>query len=64
VKVGVFYGLPDGSPATGDLAVDCASGGAVTGSILIPLELAAALGERTVESLDGRVLGEVAVSSD
>lgn len=36
VQIGVFYGLPNGVAGSGDVAVDCAPGGAVTGSVLIP----------------------------
>ncbi len=64
VQIGVYYGLPDGVAGTGDPTVDCAAGASVTGSILIPLELSADLGERTVQTLDGTAIGEVRVPSE
>ncbi|MEQ1737550.1 MAG: hypothetical protein ABL886_14245 [Rhodoglobus sp.] len=64
VQIGVFYGLPDGVAGSGDLAVDCAPGGAVTGSVLIPLRLGAPVGERSVQTLEGAAIGAVAVPRD
>lgn len=60
VQVAVYYGLPD--PADGsvpDNVVGCPTESGVTGSVLIPLALAAELGDRTVESLDGTPIREV-----
>lgn len=62
VQVGVFYGLPiarDGS--TLDSTEACSADATLTGSVLIPLQLIAPLGEREVQSLDGTALDEVPV---
>lgn len=70
VRVGIFYGRPDpgsglGVPATAagppDNATECPPDAPVTSSVLVPLDLAAPLGGRTVESLDGMDVQRVAV---
>lgn len=62
VRVGVFYGLPraaDGSEP--DSLVGCPADATLTGSVLIPLDLGVALGERALLGLDGSPLSEVPV---
>lgn len=54
VQVGVFYGLPDtadGTPA--DSLTSCTADAAVTGSLLVPLQLSGPVGDRTVIDLTG-----------
>ena len=62
VQIGVFFGLPnptDGSVP--DHLEACADGQSLTGSLLIPVQLAAEVGDREVQSLDGTPLNEVPV---
>ncbi len=62
VRVGVFYGLPraaDGSEP--DSLAGCPADATLTGSVLIPIDLGAALGERALLGLDGSPLSEVPV---
>lgn len=62
VKVGVYYGLPDAAADVPvDNAVSCPADAPVTSSVLIPLQLAAPLGERTVETLTDTPVREVKV---
>ena len=64
VKFAVYYGLPD---AAADVPVDntvsCPTDASVTGSVLIPLRLAAPIGDRTVETLAEDPIREVTVPS-
>jgi len=60
VKIALYYGLPDsadGSPV--DSVKGCQTDSLVTVSILIPIDLTSAVGDRTVESLDGTELRSV-----
>ena len=62
VQVGVFYGLPDsadGSPV--DHLAGCPTGSTLTASLLIPISLAAPLGDRKVQALDGSDIESVPV---
>jgi hypothetical protein len=62
VKIGLYYGLPDsadGSPV--DNTKGCPINSPVTASLLIPIDLTAPVGDRTVESLDGTELPSVRV---
>ncbi|MDO7881268.1 hypothetical protein [Antiquaquibacter soli] len=62
VRVGVYYGLPTADDGTErDSVAGCPVDSTVTGSILIPLQLAAPLGERPVVALDGTPISEVPV---
>ena len=64
VQFAVYYGLPD---AAADVPVDnkvsCPTDASVTGSVLIPLRLAAPIGDRTVETLAEVPIREVTVPS-
>lgn len=63
VQIGIYYGLPDpveGAPAP-DNAIGCPHDSPVTGSVLIPIGLAAPVGERDVVALDGTELHEVSL---
>lgn len=64
VQFAVYYGLPD---AAADVPVDntvsCPTDASVTGSVLIPLRLAAPIGDRTVETLAEDPIREVTVPS-
>jgi hypothetical protein len=60
IKIGLYYGLPnsaDGSPV--DSTKGCQKDSSVTASLLIPIDLASPVGDRTVESLDGTELPAV-----
>jgi hypothetical protein len=60
ITIGLYYGLPnsaDGSPV--DNTKGCATDSSVTASLLIPIDLASAVGDRTVQSLDGTELPAV-----
>ncbi len=60
IRIGIFYGLPtseDGVEA--DSVEGCSLASSVTGSVLIPLQLAEPVGDRAVLSLDGSPLAEV-----
>ena len=61
ITVAVYYGLPDpADPATPvDNAVSCPADSPVTASALLPIELAADVGERPVLTLAGDELVEV-----
>lgn len=62
VRVGVFYGRPpadDGAEA--DSVAGCPADSAVTGSLLIPIQLGGPLGDRPVVALDGTPISEVPV---
>jgi L-aminopeptidase/D-esterase-like protein len=67
VQVGVYYGLPDplpgpdGSVTPVDSVAGCPADAAVTGSVLVPLQLSAPVGDREVQSLDGTPIGRVQV---
>ena len=57
IQVGVFYGVPDGSTLVTE--TDCAADATLTGSALIPLQLAAPVGDRLVVGLDGEEIEEI-----
>jgi hypothetical protein len=60
IKIGVYYGLPDSAAVSlADNEAGCEPGSLVTASLLIPIELASAVGDRTVESLEGAALPAV-----
>lgn len=60
VQIGIFYGLPDSSDGSGvDHAAGCPLDSTLTGSVLIPIPLAAPVGSREVQALDGTPLTEV-----
>jgi hypothetical protein len=70
VTIAVYYGLPDGEPVRDeegnempapapDHVAGCSADDPVTGSLLIPVDLAAPVGDRTVLTLDGDELREV-----
>lgn len=60
VQIAVYYGLPVAVDGTApDSVAGCAPDAAVTGSVLIPLVLAAPLGDREVQGLDGAPLEQV-----
>lgn len=60
VQIAVYYGLPVAADGTApDSVAGCAPDAALTGSVLIPLVLAAPLGEREVQGLDGAPLESV-----
>ncbi|MGX5682545.1 hypothetical protein [Schumannella luteola] len=62
VRVGVFYGLPPADDGTEkDNFAGCPVDSTVTGSLLIPLQLAAPLGDRPVVALDGTPISEVPI---
>jgi hypothetical protein len=63
VQIGIFSGV--GSPVGGPPADHsfCAGGSTVGPSLLIPINLASALGDREVQTLDGTALREVPVVS-
>ncbi|MFM9878701.1 MAG: fumarate hydratase [Rhodoglobus sp.] len=65
VTIAVYYGLPDDpSGAVIDNTVSCPADAPVTGSLLIPLDLAAPLGHRIVQSLAEAPIREVKVPSE
>lgn len=60
VQIAVYYGLPDsasGNPP--DHVAGCPLEGVVTSSVLIPIELAAPIGDRVVQNLAGDPVPEV-----
>lgn len=60
VRIGVYYGLPANDDGTEpDSIAGCPVDSAVTGSVLIPLQLAEPLGERPVLALDGTPISEI-----
>lgn len=60
VQIGLFYGLPDSADgAAVDHLAGCAADAPITESVLLPIELAAPLGERAVQSLDGTAIESV-----
>lgn len=60
IQVGVYYGAPDAPDGTPvDHAIACPLDSHVTGSVLIPLELLDAVGDRTVVTLTGDAIREV-----
>ncbi|MGV8895408.1 MAG: fumarate hydratase [Rhodoglobus sp.] len=62
IKIAVYYGRPDslsGNPP--DHVAGCASEGAVTSSVLIPIELAGPIGDRMVQNLAGDPVPEVGI---
>lgn len=62
VQVAVYYGLPTGPDgAEGDSIAGCPADAAVTGSVLIPLQLAAPLDGRPVLTLTGEEIPEVPI---
>ena len=67
VQVGVYYGLPDplpgadGSVPSVDSVAGCPADAAVTGSVLVPLQLSAPVGDREVQSLDGTPIDRIQV---
>lgn len=58
VTVAVFYGVPNPTEGTADHLASC-SDLTLTSSVLVPLELAAPLGERTVITLEGDEVDEI-----
>lgn len=65
VRVGVFYGLPPGDDGVErDSIAGCPAESTVTGSVLIPLQLASPLGDRPVLALDGAPISEVPIIED
>lgn len=62
IRVGVFYGLPQGPEgAEGDSVSGCPQNAAVTGSVLIPLQLGAPLDGRPILNLAGEPIEEVGI---
>ena len=62
IRVGVFYGLPQGPEgAEGDSVAGCPTNAAVTGSVLIPLQLGSPLDGRPVLNLAGEPITEVGI---
>lgn len=61
VQVAVYVGLPDPEEGTVDHVAGCPLDAAVTESLLIPLELAAPVGEREVVTLEGETIDRVRV---
>lgn len=66
VQIAVYYGLPDpepladGTPApTPDSVAACPADDPNTGSLLIPITLAAVLGDRTVETVTGEAIRKI-----
>jgi hypothetical protein len=62
IQIAIYYGLRD--PLTGaapDHLAGCALEGAVTSSVLIPIELSGPVGERVVQNLAGETVSEVAI---
>lgn len=70
VQIAIYYGLPDPKAGSGDddtappapdHIAGCRADDPVTGSVLIPITLAAELGDRTVQALDGSEIRRVDV---
>lgn len=62
VQIAVYYGLPTGPDgAEGDSVAGCPIDASVTGSVLIPLQLAAPLDGRPVLTLTGEEIPEVGI---
>ena len=69
VQIAIYYGLPDPAPSKDpavptpvpDHVKGCRLDDSVTGSVLIPITLAAELGDRTVETLNGDAITKVDV---
>ena len=61
VKIGVYYGVPDPAADTPapDNTVACATDGAVTSSVLIPVDLQSPLGDRILINPDGTPITDV-----
>ena len=65
VQIGIYYGLPDSADgAPRDHLAGCPADGPLTASVLIPIVLAAPLGDRDVQLLDGSSLSHVPVVTD
>lgn len=64
VKIGLYYGLPDSADGSAvDNTKGCPTDSTVTASLLIPIDLASPIGDRTVETLDGTEIESVRVIS-
>ncbi len=62
VQIAIYYGLPnDAAGAPVDHVLGCPVDATLTASLLIPLELRAPVGDRTVQALDGAELSRVFV---
>ena len=62
IRIGVFYGLPQGPEgAEGDSIAGCPTNAAVTGSVLIPLQLSAPLEGRPILNLAGEPITQVGI---
>lgn len=62
IQIAIYYGLPDSkAKSQPDNAEQCPPDSPVTGSVLIPLQLSAPIGTRTVQTLDGEPVTRVRV---
>jgi hypothetical protein len=62
VQIAIYYGLPnDPAGAAVDHVVGCPMDATLTASLLIPLELRAPVGNRTVQTLEGAEISRVLV---
>jgi hypothetical protein len=64
VQIGIYYGLPDpANSSAADNVTNCPLGATLTASLLIPIALAAPVGDRMVQALDGTALQGVALDT-
>jgi hypothetical protein len=62
IQIAIYYGLPnDPAGAVVDHVVGCPEDATLTASLLIPIELRAPVGDRTVETLAGAQISRVVV---
>ena len=62
VQIAIYYGLPDPSAGVApDHVAGCPTTGIATSSVLIPIPLSGAIGDRVVQDLAGTPLGEVGI---
>lgn len=62
VQIGIFYGVPD--PADGsavDQIASCPADAPLTASVLIPIALTNPVGDRKVQTLDGKAIDSVRI---
>jgi hypothetical protein len=65
VQIGIFYGLPDALDGSAvDHIAGCPPDSTVTASLLIPIPLANPVGDRKVQTLDGKDIDSVRIVTD
>jgi len=65
VQIGIFYGLPDSADGSAvDHVAGCPANATLTASVLIPIMLAKPVGDRSVQTLDGKDIDSVRIVTD